>query len=123
MAGDNLTWKTQKKDPFTSFDKIKENLPQWAELQLLRNGALLGHFRNLKMYFIVSTRSSTYIPEYCILNTDMGGSGEGVTLYIEDMTVYLLTIGELRFLIMMDEVVWSRYRTGHKAQTQHSSNK
>ena len=39
-AGDNLTGKTQKKDPFTSLHKIKENLSLWAELEILRNGAL-----------------------------------------------------------------------------------
>ena len=42
MSGDNLTYKTQKKDPFTSLHKIKENLPRWAELEILRNGALLS---------------------------------------------------------------------------------
>ena len=30
-----------KKDLFTSLHKIKENLPHWAELAILRNGALL----------------------------------------------------------------------------------
>ena len=39
LSGDNLTSKTQKKDPFTSLHKIKENLPLWAELKILRNGA------------------------------------------------------------------------------------
>ena len=39
MSGDNLTQKTQKKDPFTSLHKIKENLPHWVKLKFLRNGA------------------------------------------------------------------------------------
>ena len=46
MSGDNLTYKTQKKDPFTSLHK-KENLPHWAELEILRNGALIGSHRAL----------------------------------------------------------------------------
>ena len=41
LSGDNLTQKTQKKDPFTSLHKIKANLPHWAEFEVLRNGALL----------------------------------------------------------------------------------
>ena len=40
MSGDNLTYKAQKKDPFTSFYKIKANLPLWAEFDILPNGAL-----------------------------------------------------------------------------------
>jgi len=40
LSDDNLTKKTQKKDPFTSLHKIKENLPHWAKLEILRNGAL-----------------------------------------------------------------------------------
>jgi len=40
LSGDNLTYKTQKKDPFTSLHKIKANLPHWAEFEILRNGAL-----------------------------------------------------------------------------------
>jgi len=39
LSGDNLNQKTQKKDPFTSLHKIKENLPQWVELEILWNGA------------------------------------------------------------------------------------
>ena len=39
MSGDNLTQKTQKKDPFTSLHKIKANLPHWAEFEILGNGA------------------------------------------------------------------------------------
>ena len=39
LSGDNLTQKTQKKDPFTSLHKIKVNLPLWAEFKILRNGA------------------------------------------------------------------------------------
>ena len=39
LSSDNLTQKTQKKDLFTSLHKIKENLPHWAELKILRNGA------------------------------------------------------------------------------------
>jgi len=34
LSGDQLTQKTQKKD------KIKENLPHWAEFEILRNGTL-----------------------------------------------------------------------------------
>ena len=40
LSCDNLTQKTQKKDPFTSLHKIKANLPLWAEFEILRNGAL-----------------------------------------------------------------------------------
>ena len=40
LSSDNLTSKTQKKDPFTSLDKIKANLPHWAEFEILRKGAL-----------------------------------------------------------------------------------
>ena len=40
LSGDNLTQKTQKKEPFTSLHKIKANLPHWAEFEILRNGAL-----------------------------------------------------------------------------------
>jgi len=40
LSGDNLTQKTQKKNPFTSLHNIKENLPLWVELEILRNGAL-----------------------------------------------------------------------------------
>ena len=41
MSGDNLTQNTQKKDhPFTSLQKINENLPLWEELEILWNGAL-----------------------------------------------------------------------------------
>ena len=39
LSGDNMTQKTQKKDPFTSLHKIKANLPHWAEFEILRNGA------------------------------------------------------------------------------------
>ena len=39
LSGDNLTQKTQKKDPFTSLHKIKANLPHWAWFEILRNGA------------------------------------------------------------------------------------
>ena len=38
MSGDNLTEKTQKKDPFTSLHMIKENLVHWAELEIVWNG-------------------------------------------------------------------------------------
>ena len=41
LSGDNLTQKTQKKEPFTSLHKIKANLPHWAEFEILRNGALI----------------------------------------------------------------------------------
>ena len=44
-----------KKDPFTSLHNIKENLPQWTELEILWNGALdlyLFHFSILTCYGI-----------------------------------------------------------------------
>jgi len=47
LSGDNLTKKTQKKDPFTSLHKIKANLPHWAEFEILRNGALMLVYYNL----------------------------------------------------------------------------
>jgi len=40
LSGDNLTYKTQKKDPFTSLHKIKANLQHWAKFEILRNGEL-----------------------------------------------------------------------------------
>ena len=44
LSGDNLTQKTQRKDPFTSLHKIKANLPFWEEFEIFRNGTLsLGH--------------------------------------------------------------------------------
>jgi len=51
LSGDNLTWKTQKKDPFTSLYKIKVNLPLWEELDILWIGALpfAGSFPIRKM--------------------------------------------------------------------------
>ena len=39
LACDNLTQKTQKKDPFKNLHKIKANLPHWAKFEILRNGA------------------------------------------------------------------------------------
>jgi len=42
LSGDNLTYKTQKKDPFTNLHKIKANLLLWAEFEILRNGASRG---------------------------------------------------------------------------------
>ena len=41
LSGDNLTWKTQKKDPFTSLYKFKANLEHWAEYEIFLYGALL----------------------------------------------------------------------------------
>jgi len=40
LSGDNLTLKTQKKDPFTSLHKIKANLLYRAEFEILRIGAI-----------------------------------------------------------------------------------
>jgi len=42
LSGDNHTWNTQIKDPFTSLHKIKENLPHWVELKILWNGAFVA---------------------------------------------------------------------------------
>ena len=42
LSGDNLTQKTQKKDPFTSLHKIKANLQHWTEFEVLRNGAYIA---------------------------------------------------------------------------------
>jgi len=36
LSGENLTWKTQKKE--RPFHKIKAKLPHWAEFEILRNG-------------------------------------------------------------------------------------
>jgi len=41
------------KDSFTSLQKIKENLPHWAEFEILRNGALHVLVYLLDLFFFV----------------------------------------------------------------------
>ena len=54
MLGDNLTQKTQKKDPYISLHKIKANLPHWAEFETLRNGEYNDTYKYQTHHFWVN---------------------------------------------------------------------
>ena len=79
LSVDNLTQKTQKKDPFTSLHKIKASLPHWAEFEILRNGAL-GQIVyctqescvwNMKrQHFVETSRSKFYVQRDILIMTE-----------------------------------------------------
>jgi len=61
LSGDNLTYKIQKEDPYTSLHKVKANVQHWADFEILWNGALsfIDVYFFIKNDKIVHIRSQT----------------------------------------------------------------